>query len=264
MATATRSLKQLVAKRANLLKTAELIREFDERFEASQEAEIPFRLERLDKLWEELENVDMELEALHDEDPAVAETRAKFQNLYYRLKGSLSQKLPAPAQANPPASVQNLQVLPASSGVRLPELKIPEFDGNPEDWSGFHDLFKSLIHDNYQLTNIQKLHYLRASLRGDAARIISSLSISAYSYTVAWKLITDRYEDKNLLIKQHISALFSVPPLCGESAAGLSELADEFEKHVKILDTLETKAQHWDSVLVELLFSRMDATSQKQ
>ncbi|XP_062711079.1 uncharacterized protein LOC134289096 [Aedes albopictus] len=99
---------------------------------------------------------------------------------------------------------------------------------------------------------------------GDAARIISSLPISAHSYIVAWKLITDRYEDKNLLIKQHISALFSVSPLSEESAAGLSELADEFEKHVKILDSLETKAQHWDSVLVELLFSRMDATSQKQ
>nr|XP_029732107.1 uncharacterized protein LOC115268194 [Aedes albopictus] len=48
-----------------------------------------------------------------------------------------------------------------------------------------------------------------------------------------------------------------------ESAAGLSDLADEFEKHVKILDSLETKAQHWDSVLVELLFSRMDIDTQK-
>ncbi|XP_062556914.1 uncharacterized protein LOC134221744 [Armigeres subalbatus] len=121
-----------------------------------------------------------------------------------------------------------------------------------------------MIHDNIHLSNIQKLHYLRASLKGDAARIISSLSISSYSYTVAWKLITDRYEDKNLLIKQHISSLFSVAPLRKECASGLSELADEFEKHVKILDTLETKAQHWDSVLVELLFSRMDAASQRQ
>ncbi|XP_058816784.1 uncharacterized protein LOC131680080 [Topomyia yanbarensis] len=40
-------------------------------------------------------------------------------------------------------------------------------------------------------------------------------------------------------------------------------MADEFEKHVKILDSLETKAQHWDSVLVELLFSRMDTNAQK-
>ncbi|XP_053691419.1 uncharacterized protein LOC128739943 [Sabethes cyaneus] len=47
-----------------------------------------------------------------------------------------------------------------------------------------------------------------------------------------------------------------------ESANGLMDLADEFEKHVKILDSLETKAQHWDSVLVELLFSRMDINTQ--
>ncbi|XP_065094610.1 uncharacterized protein LOC135715141 [Ochlerotatus camptorhynchus] len=269
MATATRSkkakqLKQLAAKRGNLLQSAQLIREFDQNYDVSQAAEIPFRLDRLDKLWDELEHVDMELEALCGEDPGAIETRAEFQNLYYRLKGSLTRKLPAPTQANPPAPVQQQQIMLPSSGVRLPELKIPEFDGNPEDWSGFHDLFKSMIHDNYQLTNIQKLHYLRASLKGDAARIISSLAVSTYSYTVAWKLITDRYEDKNLLIKQHISALFSVSPLRNESASGLSELADEFEKHVKILDSLETKAQHWDSVLVELLFSRMDATSQKQ
>ncbi|XP_065094903.1 uncharacterized protein LOC135715655 [Ochlerotatus camptorhynchus] len=247
MATATRSkkakqLKQLGAKRGNLLQSAQLIREFDQNYDLSQAAEIPFRHDRLDKLWDELEHVDMELEALCGDDPGAAETRAEFQNLYYRLKGSLTRKLLDPTQANPPAPVQQHQIMLPSSGVRLPELKILEFDGNPEDWSGFHDLFKSMIHDNYQLTNIQKLHYLRASLKGDAARIISSLAVSTYSYTVAWKLITDRYEDKNLLIKQHISALFSVSPLRNESASGLSELADEFEKHVKILDSLETKA----------------------
>ncbi|XP_055622041.1 uncharacterized protein LOC129765656 [Toxorhynchites rutilus septentrionalis] len=52
-------------------------------------------------------------------------------------------------------------------------------------------------------------------------------------------------------------------PLRSESASALSDLADEFEKHVQILDSLETKAQHWDSVLVELLFSRMDTNAQK-
>lgn len=267
MATSTRTkkakqLKQLQAKRAYIVGSINLIREFDDDFDETKSAEIPFRLERLDKLMEDLEKVETDLDSHRLGDPVFSESRAEMQTLYFRLKGSLSSKRTVIPQAIPPAHVHEA-VPTVASGVRLPELRLPEFDGRPEDWSAFHDLFRAMIHDNTSLSAIQKLHYLRATLKGDAARVICSFPITSASYPIAWKMICDRYEDKHLLIKQHISALFSIAPMRVESAAGLSDLADEFEKHVKILDSLETKAQHWDSVLVELLFSRMDIDTQK-
>lgn len=266
MASSTRNkkakqLKQLHAKRAHILGSLNLIREFDENYDEENSLEIPFRIERLDKLMDELEDVETELNIHRAGDPIFSETFAEYKTTYFHLKGSLTSKIVIPPTAVPPAPVHEIPIVAPS--VRLPELRLPEFDGNPEHWSGFHDLYKKKINDNASLPSIQKLHYLRSSLKGDAARIICSLPIAATSYAIAWKMVCDRFEDKNLLVKQHISALFSIPPLREESASGLLDLTDEFEKHVKILDSLETKAQHWDSVLVELLFSRMDIDTQK-
>ncbi|XP_055522773.1 uncharacterized protein LOC129716955 [Wyeomyia smithii] len=268
MATAARNkkaklLEQLHARHAYVTGSIELIREFDDNFDVSKAAEVPFRIERLDKLMEELERIETELDSLRTGDPTFSETCAEYQTLYFRLKGSLSSKNITVPHPHPPATVSEATSASFASVVRLPELKIPEFDGNPANWAGFHDLFLAIIHDHATLSNIQKLHYLRASLKCDAARIICTLPTDATSYPFAWSMICERYEDKVMLIKQHISALFSTTPVRKESAEELLDLADEFEKHVKILDSLETKAQHWDSVLVELLFSRMDNHTQR-
>lgn len=58
--------------------------------------------------------------------------------------------------------------------VTLPEVKLPTFDGKYENWCFFHDNFKSLVHDDDLLTDIVKFHYLRLSLKGEAATITQS------------------------------------------------------------------------------------------
>lgn len=142
--------------------------------------------------------------------------RRDFQLSYLQLKGSLQNKLPVapPEQPRAPSSV----CAQPMTNVRLPEIKIPVFGGKIDDWVQFRDLFVSLIHSNQQLTAVQKMHYLRASLTDAAARIISALDISANDYEVAWNLLKDRYENPNFLIKRHMSALLAINPLKKESA----------------------------------------------
>ncbi|XP_060529109.1 uncharacterized protein LOC132703705 [Cylas formicarius] len=49
-------------------------------------------------------------------------------------------------------------------GVRLPLINLPTFAGNYSKWLEFRDTFDSLIHKNKSIGDIQKFHYLRASL----------------------------------------------------------------------------------------------------
>ncbi|XP_062535269.1 uncharacterized protein LOC134204459 [Armigeres subalbatus] len=58
-----------------------------------------------------------------------------------------------------------------------------------------------------------------------------------------------------------MSALFRVPAVRKGSASTLSELADEFNRHVGILDKLEEENAHWNSCLVERLSSLLDEKS---
>nr|XP_029709032.1 uncharacterized protein LOC115255227 [Aedes albopictus] len=108
------------------------------------------------------------------------------------------------------------------------------------------------------------MHYLRASLTDEAARIVSTLDISADDYQVAWNLLKHRFENPNLLIKRHMSALLAISPIKKESASGLSELADSFDRHVQLLNKLETVEEHWNSFLVERLSSCLDHGSLRE
>ncbi|XP_062704362.1 uncharacterized protein LOC134286717 [Aedes albopictus] len=114
---------------------------------------------------------------------------------------------------------------------------------------------------DHQQSAVQKLHYLRSTLKGDASRLIASITITADNYAIAWKTICDRYENTNYLVKQHMSALFRVPSVRKGTSSALSELADEFNRHVGILDKLENIDAHWNSFLVERLSSLLDEKS---
>ncbi|XP_055623056.1 uncharacterized protein LOC129766513 [Toxorhynchites rutilus septentrionalis] len=251
--------KTLLRRRSNILGSAELIQTFNDDFEVTQVDQVAIRIERLDELWEKFEVVHDEIEVIEDEEQEFSETRQRFQNHYFELKAALVRKLP---QRDPTPTVRQPSFLPPAPqtmSVKLPELKIPEFRGHPEEWIEFYDLFKSVIHCNTQLSNVQKLHYLRGSLKGEASRLISSFSITGDNYLIAWKTVCDRYENTNFLIKQHMSAILKINSIKKESS--LAELADEFNRHVGILNKLEEGNAHWNSFLVERLSSLLDEKS---
>ena len=81
---------------------------------------------------------------------------------------------------------------PASSsdadhhGVKLPKLLAPTFDGNFTSWMAFWEQFDIAIHSRTTLSNVEKLAYLRNSIKdGSAKGIIEGLSTSGEQYTEA-------------------------------------------------------------------------------
>lgn len=70
--------------------------------------------------------------------------------------------------------------------LRLPVINIPSFSGNISDWPSFRDSFVSLIHENEELSDVQRFHYLKSALRGSPAQTISAIQISQIGYTTAW------------------------------------------------------------------------------
>ncbi|XP_062704414.1 uncharacterized protein LOC134286760 [Aedes albopictus] len=262
----TLHLKALHRKRENILGSALLIQRFDEQYDISQANQVAIRIERLDGLWDKFEDTEDKIEAIEDQEEGFSEARQEFQNLYFDLKASLVSKLPGAATASSPSpgpssSHQHVPPVSQAMSVKLPEIKIPDFGGKLDEWIEFRDLFKSLVHANPQISAVQKLHYLRSAMKGEASRLISSFAITSDNYLLAWNTICDRYENKNFLVKQHMSAILKIPHVKRESSSALAELADEFNRHVGILDKLEASADHWNSFLVERLSSLLDEKS---
>ena len=67
--------------------------------------------------------------------------------------------------------------------IELPKIAIPKFSGKYIEWITFRDLFISLIHNNANLDNVQKMHYLKSSLIGEAEQLLRQIPISDANYS---------------------------------------------------------------------------------
>ncbi|XP_062708809.1 uncharacterized protein LOC115266910 [Aedes albopictus] len=252
---------QLTTRRTTLLAQLDRAERFIVQYEAGRdELEVPLRMENLDVLWASLEEVQVALEDLEttsEGKTANLETRALFEPKLFRIKANLKAKLPPPIlpQANrpdPPSRVPS-----TLSSLKLPTISLPEFDGDYRQWLTFHDTFQALIHDNDELPVIQKFHYLRAALKGEAAQLIESIAISAANYPLAWDSLISRYSNEYLLKKRHLQDLMDVPRMKKETAVALHSTLDEFQRHVKILKQLGEPTDAWSTLLEHLLCSKL-------
>lgn len=74
---------------------------------------------------------------------------------------------------------------------KVPIMSLPVFDGNPKQWLQFRDGFQGLIDANIELTDIERMSYLRSALKGRATGVIQHLESSAINYAIAWALLKD-------------------------------------------------------------------------
>ncbi|XP_039434837.1 uncharacterized protein LOC120416979 [Culex pipiens pallens] len=150
------------------------------------------------------------------------------------------------------------------SKVKLPEITLPRFSGDIYEWIAFRDSFKSLIHNNPQLTPMDKYTYLRSSVTGSAAAEISTVDFSAETYEVAWEVLQKKYEIKKLIVKAYLDAIFSIEPLKKESYDGLSFLVSQFEKNLLMLQKLDEDTTGWSTILGYMVFTKLDPSTLRQ
>ncbi|XP_055632633.1 uncharacterized protein LOC129773104 [Toxorhynchites rutilus septentrionalis] len=260
-----KKMRKIEAARRNVMAAVDRIEDFVMNYDPQQHfGEVKLRLDRLEHYMETFETLEIEFAELDDADEFAninLDMRAKFEEQYFRTKAALMGKLPVVTEQSSSSSRPSTQS--GLTGIKLPTIKLPEFNRKFDDWLSFHDTFQALIHTSTELTSVQKMHYLRAALGEEPAKLIETLSVTADNYVIAWELLCSRYSNKYILRKKHIQALFECPRVKKESAADLRVLLDCFERHIKVLQQLGEPVQHWSSMLVELMNSRLDGITLK-
>ncbi|XP_062556585.1 uncharacterized protein LOC134221410 [Armigeres subalbatus] len=118
--------------------------------------------------------------------------------------------------------------------------------------------------DLQAVSQFAKFTYLRSSLSGDALQEVSSIDLSAANYTVAWKALEGRYENKKLIVKAHLDALFAVDSLKKETYEGLNQLIGDFEKNLQMLEKIGEKPSDWSTILAYMVCTRLDLATLRQ
>jgi len=129
---------------------------------------------------------------------------------------------------------------PSSQAPRttLPRIQLPHFSGKYEDWPAFRDLFQSLIGKDTLTTPVEKLHYLKACLKGEAKLLIRSLPTTSENLERAWDALIAYYENKRLLVRSYISQFTSLHKLKSESVIDLRKLYHSVKSTVGSLESI--------------------------
>nr|XP_049704680.1 uncharacterized protein LOC126056266 [Helicoverpa armigera] len=188
--------------------------------------------------------------------------RETFENVFYDITSKAKSMLKSKDSSdNNAIEVRNG---PQTSSIKLPTITLPSFDGSFEQWLEFRDTYISLIHNSKTIDNIQKFHYLRSALTGSARQIIKSLQFTAENYSIAWSLLENRFNNNRLLVQNHVKALFSMQGLHKESAFHIRKLIDNVLKNIRALKGLDEPTDQWDTLLIFLIVSKMDSTTEKE
>lgn len=92
--------------------------------------------------------------------------------------------------------------------MKLPDIKLPSFDGKYEDWPAFKDNFKASIGNHSSLSGAMKLHYLKHSTTGQAASLIKSFMAADGNYQEAWNLLDQQCNNEREIISSLVKKTF--------------------------------------------------------
>ncbi|CAB3408044.1 unnamed protein product [Caenorhabditis bovis] len=98
------------------------------------------------------------------------------------------------------------------SGIPLPTIRLPTFDGREEDYFEFKEGFENLIGSQVQC-NTTKMYYLKSSLRGEAADLVKTLRSTASNYPIAWSILEDQYGGQTRLQQTLFKRIRELPVL---------------------------------------------------
>jgi len=140
--------------------------------------------------------------------------------------------------------------------MKLPKLTLPTFNGDVIEWHEFIEAF-TLVVDQNPMNDFEKLQYLKSSLKGEAADILSGLPLTKNNYSVAVELLKNRYGSKKRVLRMHIRSLLSLQTPNIKSAPSLRSFVDNVNKHVRGLESLEIASDSYDIILCEILLSKM-------
>lgn len=242
------TLAQLHNKRAGFKRQlTDFTKQLNERDSSSDSiAYLISRFEQIEIKFSVFDNVQSQIEDIAEDTEREFDTREECETKFHKIKACIINLKKSQAIASP-------QINNSSPQLKLPTINLPSFDGDYSKWHAFHDTFLALIHNNQSLTKVQKLCYLRSSLKGEASNVIQSFETTDDNYDAAFDLLKNRFSKHRRIIYSHVNAILTSKPIT------LKSFVNSIEGHLHSLESLNISTAQWDAFLVPLLASKLDS-----
>ncbi|XP_064386059.1 uncharacterized protein LOC135334711 [Halichondria panicea] len=138
-----------------------------------------------------------------------------------------------------PPSDPTETLTPEPHGVKLPKIDVPTFDGDMLHWKTFWEQFDIAIDGRSDISNTEKLVYLRHSLKDCTAKsVIEGLSHTGDQYAEATASLKSRYDRPRIIHQAHVRKIYEVANLKEGSGKELRQLHDTVQQHLRALKAM--------------------------
>nr|XP_018908495.1 PREDICTED: uncharacterized protein LOC109038033 [Bemisia tabaci] len=179
----------------------------------------------------------------------------EFIELFHHTQRTYLSHKPRPVEGLNSSGLSEIS-MQNSKRVKLPKLVLPKFSGKLEDWRSFHSLFTVSIHEATDLAAVQKFQYLLTALSGEALDLVKGLAITEANYSVAWNLLSQRYQCERRHIYHHFWGLLELPELT--KVEQIPQLLTKFREHTQALEGLEQHLKDYSSLLTAVIVQKMN------
>ena len=237
------------------------IKEVEDTFTATLEPEV-LRLDQLklgsQSTLDALKDVDKELMPHLDPADIVTEieqserVRDEIFGAIVKLERSLAKR----PMTHPPTPTR-AAVAPVVT-AKLPKLILKSYSGSLTGWSAFWDAFKTAVHDNPGLGNVDKFAYLMSLLEGTARESVAGLALTDVNYTEAIAILERRFGDKERIKACHIEQLMGLESVSSEhNLLELRRLYDRTESNIRGLKTIGVGADAYGALFIPFFMKEL-------
>ena len=258
MATLGNKKKQRGGHRSYVTKIINRVNETLENYDSSNEITLKQQKVILEERLATLQTLDDQILEMITEEAEIEkeiDESGKFREDIHEVMIKINCLLISTAKPEPKVVDTTSGAIKKGSTTKLPKLEIQKFGGDACQWFTFWDNFTASIHNNQELSNVERFSYLKGLLTGPAAATVAGLALTEANYQNAVELLKKRFANRQVIINSHMDKLMNIPPMnSGASVNKLRAMLDEIEAQVRGLSSLGISSQDYGSLFVSVLF----------
>ncbi|XP_011311719.1 uncharacterized protein [Fopius arisanus] len=178
-----------------------------------------------------------------------ADLKVNCMRMIFHQMGELKQSKSTP---NPSTQSQPHQ---------LKRISLRTFDGKYSEWKQFSDLFQSLVGKDETIPPVQKLVRLKEALKGQAASLLATFTVTDENYEKAWQKLARKYEDPRVIAQALFNRILNLPKITKANEENLNANA------ASVLETMDQllamtgleKKDLFEQMAVHLLRKSLDS-----
>lgn len=216
-----------------------------------------FRLDRINTLFTEYGKNNYELATLSPGHPDF-ENFDEIENDYYEVGSAVKRLQVSTPLASSTLNTRNITISERQDRPKFPTIQIPKFNGKHDQLVAWKHSFENIVHFWDDLSNYINHTQLINSVSGTAAKKIIAFPPSDENYPKAWEALCEAFDQKRIIVAEHLDAILELSVLTRANLEELSLLIDDTKQHVSMLRELKIELNMFsEQMIIRILEKRL-------